>query len=488
MSLESPTKTLFNSDGYELVVKDNTSLSEDSAAFLLAGSDGSDSHYISLDSEGRKLAVGTGTAGSPSGGILSAQGTAGTIDELKVMGHVDVDSILSDVSIVQDDASQLLSNVGGLGAAESGIVGNPVRIGASDGTNTKDLLADSSGKLIVSGAAENNSPITGAPLRIAASNGSDTTDISTDTSGRLISVGAAADGLATSGAPIRIGGSDSSLTTNIQTDTSGRLIYVGAVADGVAISGNPVRLGASDGSITRDILSDDQGRLIMVGAAAAGSAPEGFPLLAGGWDGTNVHIFRLDSNGVLQTTQTKANSAAITTKSVSLTSIELLASNPDREGVIVYNNSNRAMYVKLGSTASTSSFTIKLEAFDYYEVPAGYTGSIHALWSDAGASGDARITELYNSDNAFVTVTFNGAIYLISSELNYNIVESPTEVVLNGNGTYSIYEEPSTLITSGSLSGGSLTVVPDIVSDPGNYYVIMNDGENPSINVYFDVT
>jgi hypothetical protein len=482
MSLESPVKTLFNSDGYELVVKDGVSLPENSAAFLLAGSDGTDTHYISLDSEGRKLVAGAGAAGSPDGGVLSIQGVSGGIDL-----PVNISNLPADQSIVQDDASELLASVGGLGAAGSATVGNPVRLGASDGTDTRDLLSDSSGKLIVAGAADSGSALAGAPVRIAATDGTDALDILSDSSGRLISVGAAADGSAVAGAPILLGGSDGTDTRTLETDSLGRLIYVGAVADGVALAGNPVRLGASDGSITRDILSDDQGRLIMVGAAAAGSAPSGFPLLAGGWDGTNVQIFKLDSNGVLQVNPTKANSAVITTAAVSLINTELLDANTDREGAIIYNNSNRPMYIKLGSAASTSSFTVKLGAFDYYEVPSGFTGSIHALWADAAAAGDARITELVNAGSGFVTITINGEVFQISSETNYNLVEPPSEIVLSGTGDYAIYEDPSTLITNGTLTGGSLTVVPDIVSTPGSYYVNVDDGTNPAINIYFDI-
>ncbi len=482
MSLESPIKTLFNSDGYEIVVKEGESLPANSGAFLLAGSDGTDTHYISLDSEGRKLVAGVGTAGTPDGGVLSIQGASGGTDL-----PVNISNFPADQSVVQDDASELLASVGGLGASGSSIVGNPVRLGVSDGTDTVDLLSDSTGKLIVAGAAESGSALAGAPVRIAAFDGTDTVDVLSDDQGRLISVGAAADGSAVAGAPILLDGSDGADTRTLQTDTSGRLIYVGAVADGVALAGSPVRLGASDGSITRDILSDDQGRLIMVGAAAAGSAPSGFPLLAGGWDGTNVQIFKLDSNGVLQVNPTKANSAVITTAAASLINTELLDADTEREGAIVYNNSNRPMFIKLGSAATTSSFTVKLGAFDYYEVPAGYTGSIHAIWSDATVVGDARVTELINAGSGFVTITINGEVFQISSETNYNLVEPPSEIVLNGTGSYSIYEDPSTLITSGALTGGSLTVVPDIVSTPGSYYVNVNDGENPSINIYFDI-
>jgi len=169
---------------------------------------------------------------------------------------------------------------------------------------------------------------------------------------------------------------------------------VGAAADGAALAGAPVRIGASDGTNTQDVLSDDQGRLIMVGAAAAGSAPAGNPVLMAGWDGTNVQTFKLDSNGALQINEVKPASAAVSSSSASTSSAELLAANADREGAMVYNDSNRPLYIKLGASASTSSFSVKVGAMGYFEVPAGFTGAVHGVWGDADASGAARCTEL----------------------------------------------------------------------------------------------
>ena len=277
MSLKSPTQTLFNQDGYAVAVKDGAALSENSAALLLAGSDGTDTHYIALDSSGRSLVAGAGVAGTPEGGVLSIQGVTGGQDI-----SVNVSNFPADQSIVQDTASELLASVGGLGAAGSATVGFPVRLAAkndADGT-TVDILSDSVGRLVIEGAAPSGDPLAGAPIRIGASNGTDVFDILSDDSGRLIMVGAAAVGSAIAGAPVRIGGSDETNTQDIRTDSDGRLIFVGAEVDGSAVAGAPVRLGASDGTNTQNILSDDQGRLIRVGAAAAGSAPSGNPVLA----------------------------------------------------------------------------------------------------------------------------------------------------------------------------------------------------------------
>jgi hypothetical protein len=71
----------------------------------------------------------------------------------------------------------------------------------------------------------------------------------------------------------------------------------------------------------------------------------------------------------------------------------LLASNANRLGATIYNDSTVALYVKLGATASTTSFTVKMSAGAYYEVPFNYTGIIDGIWA-SDASGAARITEL----------------------------------------------------------------------------------------------
>lgn len=77
------------------------------------------------------------------------------------------------------------------------------------------------------------------------------------------------------------------------------------------------------------------------------------------------------------------------------TSTSLLAANDARAGATIYNDtsdSTNLLYVKLGSTASTTSFTIRLNAGGYYEVPYGYNGAIDGIW--VNTTGSARITEL----------------------------------------------------------------------------------------------
>ncbi len=83
-----------------------------------------------------------------------------------------------------------------------------------------------------------------------------------------------------------------------------------------------------------------------------------------------------------------------TTSSVasSATTVQILAANTSRVGAGLYNDSTAFAYVKLGTTASTTDFTILLGPGGYYEVPYGYNGRIDALWS--AAQGSMRCSEL----------------------------------------------------------------------------------------------
>lgn len=96
--------------------------------------------------------------------------------------------------------------------------------------------------------------------------------------------------------------------------------------------------------------------------------------------------------GTFATKEVRSGTSAQTTVAGSATSVSLLASNSNRLGATIANDSTAALYVKLGATASTTSYTIKLLQDDYYEIPYGYTGEIDGIW--ASATGNARITEL----------------------------------------------------------------------------------------------
>lgn len=88
-----------------------------------------------------------------------------------------------------------------------------------------------------------------------------------------------------------------------------------------------------------------------------------------------------------------SSGSAVTSVADSATNVTLLASNAARLGATVYNDSTEILYLKLGATASLTSFTSRLIPNAYYEIPFRYKGIIDGIWAN-NSTGNARITEL----------------------------------------------------------------------------------------------
>jgi len=94
-----------------------------------------------------------------------------------------------------------------------------------------------------------------------------------------------------------------------------------------------------------------------------------------------------------QVDRAPASTADVTSVSADDSSVSILASNADRLGVLIFNDSQANLYLKYGTSASTSSFTVKIPAGAYWEMPDPvYTGALTGVWDSV--SGAARITEL----------------------------------------------------------------------------------------------
>jgi hypothetical protein len=103
-------------------------------------------------------------------------------------------------------------------------------------------------------------------------------------------------------------------------------------------------------------------------------------------------VVTISPNNAFNITFAKPSTSETSSVPSSLTNVNLLPANLNRLGATIYNDSSKGlMYVKLGATATTTDFTIKMLPLGYYEIPFGYTGQIDALWSIA--SGAARIDE-----------------------------------------------------------------------------------------------
>ena len=84
--------------------------------------------------------------------------------------------------------------------------------------------------------------------------------------------------------------------------------------------------------------------------------------------------------------------ATATTVAASSTSTKILAANPDRKGAQFWNTSASTLFIKLGSAASATSYSLQMGPGDYFEMPFGFTGDVNGIWQSA--SGNVLITEL----------------------------------------------------------------------------------------------
>lgn len=108
---------------------------------------------------------------------------------------------------------------------------------------------------------------------------------------------------------------------------------------------------------------------------------------------SNQTAIPVTQSGSWTTVETRPSTSAVTSVNSSASSVTLLALNLNRRGVIIWNDSSATLYIKLGATASTISYTVQLSTQASFNLPApAYTGVIDGIWSSA--TGAARITEL----------------------------------------------------------------------------------------------
>lgn len=115
--------------------------------------------------------------------------------------------------------------------------------------------------------------------------------------------------------------------------------------------------------------------------------PTNVTAIAGDWEPA-----QLDSQGSQWVREKPSTTSALTNVAASASNVTVLALNAQRRGATIYNDSTVVLYLKLGATASATSFTVKMQPDGYFEVPAGYTGIIDGIW--ASATGSARVTEI----------------------------------------------------------------------------------------------
>lgn len=102
-------------------------------------------------------------------------------------------------------------------------------------------------------------------------------------------------------------------------------------------------------------------------------------------------IIKNDMADAVAVASTSSTGATPTTFS-SVTYATIAASNASRKGLTIFNEGAGLLYVTLGTSTTTSSlYSVRLAAGDYYEVPFGYTGLVGGIFATAGT---ARVTQV----------------------------------------------------------------------------------------------
>jgi len=277
----------------------------------------------------------------------------------------------------------------------------------SDGTNSRYITVDSSGRAVIAGAGVAGTPA-GGVLSIQGVASGTAVPISGTVTATNPSVGSTGAAIPASGT--FISGSDG---TNLQ----GIRVYDSDSGAGTEYTlGAIIRLPGSGGSVaggtaTNPLRTDPTGTTTQPISASSLPLPTGASTEATLATILTTTAFQARINTLGSKTSanstpvviasdqapiaTLAPTAATATRSdvaSSATSVTVLASNASRKGATVYNDSTKILYLKFGTTAATTDCTVRMMPGDYYEVPFGYTGRIDGIW--ASANGNARVTEL----------------------------------------------------------------------------------------------
>lgn len=348
------------------------------------------------------VVVGQGAAGAPAGGILSIQGVAGGV-ALPISGTFSatppVDVAPATVAITAQDVA---STSAAQANAQTFITGAPtansaalfalssaegIRVqvtGTWTGSLALEVSIDGGTTWVASGAHQ---PGTAMSASAFTGNFLAVLNVAGCTSVRVRAT-AAWTGTATvkvietaNPAGVYIGNAIK-ITDGTNTQPTGDAVarsLAVQVNDGTNVLGtaaHPVQVNVTDGTHSQP-----------VGDAATRAQ---FVELSDGTNGLGTVAHPVVTAPLLAATATSTNVAS------SATNVNLLALNTARKGATIYNDSTAVLYLKLGTTASTTSYTVQLAAAgntnSYYEIPFGYTGNIDGIW--ASANGNARIVEM----------------------------------------------------------------------------------------------
>ncbi len=160
------------------------------------------------------------------------------------------------------------------------------------------------------------------------------------------------------------------------------------------VLGTSIRLPGASGSVIGGT-SANPFRIDPTGTTAQPITDNNGSITIDGYVSANLMVGNVDvsSSNPLPISAAKSDNTNVTSVPASITNVTLLSANSSRKGAAIFNDAALSILtIKLGAVASATSFTVRVSAGGFYEVPEAYTGQIDGLWSIA--SGAARITEI----------------------------------------------------------------------------------------------
>lgn len=107
-----------------------------------------------------------------------------------------------------------------------------------------------------------------------------------------------------------------------------------------------------------------------------------------------VPIVRIKGEGGSVASGGSGTAPSVTQITSSATVVTLQAANDNRKQWTIYNLADKDLYLKWGSSASLTDFTVIVPYRGYYELPLPtYLGIITGIWSGS-PTGNAYATEL----------------------------------------------------------------------------------------------
>jgi hypothetical protein len=341
----------------------------------IGGNDGTNLRAMLTDASGHPIIVGDGVAGTPAGGVVSIQGVSGGTT-VPVSGTVAVTQSTSPwvANITQFGSNNVVTGTGasGLGIPRVTVSNDSNILATQSGSWTVTATQATAANLRAQTASESTTA-TATGTVAALVGGAVTTAAPTYSTGQMDPFS-----LTTAGA-LRVDGSgvtqpvSGTVTANQGTANTLANKWPVQVTDGT----NTMPTGDVASRAIFEKITDGTNTATVKAASTAPTATD------------TALVVAVSPNSFVATSSTSTR----TSVAASVTAVTLLASNTSRRGATVFNDSATAtLKVGLGSSVTSTDFTVLLTSNGYYEVPFGYTGIITGIWSLA--TGNARITEL----------------------------------------------------------------------------------------------